>query len=202
MKITPQILSLAISTVALGVSLITLWLTHLRRGRVRMTRPTLIFFGPDGTTGPPKIFLRALLFATAKRTLIIESLFVKLHRGERTRVFNVWTYGERDLLVRGSGLSVPPEGTPLNHHFLLPRDATIFDFLPGDYKLEVFASVVGDRWPSLLFREQLSITDEQGMELEGSSSAGVFYDWEPENSSYFTHVELHPAERLKGNPPP
>lgn len=167
-----------------------------------MTRPTLIFFGPDGTTGPPKIFLRALLFATAKRTLIIESLFVKLHRGETTRVFNVWTYGERDLLVRGSGLSVPPEGTPLNHHFLLPRDATMFDFLPGDYKLEVFASVVGDRWPSLLFREQLSITDEQGMELEGSSSAGVSYDWEPENSSYFAHVELHPAERLKGNPLP
>jgi hypothetical protein len=41
-----------------------------------MTRPAVIFFGPDG---PPsqgaevKVFLRTLLYSTAKRAQIIES---------------------------------------------------------------------------------------------------------------------------------
>jgi hypothetical protein len=30
-----------------------------------------------------------------------------------------------------------------NHHFLLPEDGTAFQFLAGEYQLEVFASLVG-----------------------------------------------------------
>jgi hypothetical protein len=39
--------SLAISTLSLAVSAVTAWLTLFRRGTVKMTQPTVIFFGPD-----------------------------------------------------------------------------------------------------------------------------------------------------------
>ena len=72
-------LSLAISTLSLAVSATTAWLTLFRRGTVKMTQPTVIYFGPDaprsgGGTGLPKVFLRTLLFATSKRGRVIESM--------------------------------------------------------------------------------------------------------------------------------
>ncbi len=39
--------SLTISVLALAVSSVTAWLTLFRRGTVKMTQPTVIFFGPD-----------------------------------------------------------------------------------------------------------------------------------------------------------
>jgi hypothetical protein len=50
-------------------------------------------------------------------------------------------YGE-DSLARGSGLYVGENGVVCDHHFLLPDDGTKFDFLRGEYKLEVYASLV------------------------------------------------------------
>jgi len=67
---TPTSLSLAlvVSFLALAVSTLTAWLTLLRRGEIRMTLPTLIYFGPDGGSRaeapPEKGFLRTLLYST------------------------------------------------------------------------------------------------------------------------------------------
>jgi|HubBroStandDraft_4_1064222.scaffolds.fasta_scaffold226960_2 hypothetical protein len=41
-------LALVVSFLALAVSALTAWLTLLRKGEIRMTRPTVIYFGPDG----------------------------------------------------------------------------------------------------------------------------------------------------------
>src|SRR5579862_7874181 len=102
-------LTLSISVLALAVSASTAWLTLLRRGVVKMTRPTVIFFGPDRPRSPddpplPKVYLRTLLFATSKRGRVIESMHVSLARNETHQNFNIWVYGEREKLVRGSGL--------------------------------------------------------------------------------------------------
>ena len=66
-----------VSALALATSLATAWLTLFRLGTVQMTQPTLIFFGPDkpragAASGEPKVFLRTLLFSTAKRGRVIE----------------------------------------------------------------------------------------------------------------------------------
>jgi hypothetical protein len=73
-----------------------------RRGTVRMTAPTVIFFGPDG--GPSedrklsaKVFLRTLLYSTSKRGRIVESMYVRLRRGESAQTFNIWVYGDTTL---------------------------------------------------------------------------------------------------------
>jgi hypothetical protein len=135
--------SITISVLALAVSSVTAWLTLFRRGTVKMTQPTDIFFGPDTPRGRdenplPKVFLRTLLFSTSRRGRVIESIHVALARNETHRNFNVWVYGD-DKLVRGSGLFVGETGVAANHHFLTPKDGSGFRFTEGRYRLEVFA---------------------------------------------------------------
>ncbi|HEV3510866.1 MAG TPA: hypothetical protein VGS05_04120 [Candidatus Sulfotelmatobacter sp.] len=40
-------ISVTISILALSVSAITAWLTLFRRGTIKITQPTVIYFGPD-----------------------------------------------------------------------------------------------------------------------------------------------------------
>lgn len=145
-------ISVALSGLAVLVSCATAWLTLFRRGTILMTQPTQIFLGPDnlrkGPLGPPKVFLRTLLYCTGKRGQIVENMFVRLHRGQTAQTFNIWIYGD-DSLERGSGLYVGESGVVCNHNFLVPSDGTRFDFLPGEYQLDVFASLVGTGWGRL-----------------------------------------------------
>ena len=111
-----------------------------------MTQPTVIFFGPDGilyNSDNCKIFLRTLLFSTAKKGQVLESLHVSIQRNESKQNFNIWVYGEKGDLKRGSGLFVPQEGVVYDHHFLLPKDGEDFKFFEGKYKLIVYAKLVG-----------------------------------------------------------
>jgi hypothetical protein len=186
-------LSLAISVLALAVSTVTAWLTLFRRGTVKMTQPTVIFFGPDiprshQDTPPPKIYLRTLLFSTSKRGRVIESMHVALSRNETHQNFNIWVYGERGKLVRGSGLFVGETGVAADHHFLTPKDGTAFRFTEGHYRLEVFAYLLGDKKPLRLFSQVLDITREKAAALE-ERNAGLFFDWGPDSSRYLPHVE-------------
>ena len=141
----------AISILALVVSSATAWLTLFRRGTVKITQPTIIYFGPDkghwkGAKAPPKIYLRSLLFTTSKRGRIIQSMHVSLTRNEARQTFNIWVHGESKL-VRGSGLFVGETGVAANHHFLAPPDGTAFAFIEGSYHLELFAHILEDRRP-------------------------------------------------------
>jgi len=117
------------------MSAVTAWLTLFRRGTVKMTQPTVIFFGPDNLRSRdepalPKVFLRTLLFATSKRGRVVESMHIALSRNETQQNFNIWVYGD-EKLVRGSGLFVGETGIAANHHFLTPRDGSSFHFTEG-----------------------------------------------------------------------
>jgi hypothetical protein len=80
--------------------------------------------------GSPKIYLRALIFATAKRGRIIESMYATLYHDETRQNFHVWVYGN-DALSRGSGLFVGETGVAANHHFLTSRRDQPFVFSAG-----------------------------------------------------------------------
>ena len=76
---------------SLGVASMTAWLTLFRRGTVRMTQPTVIFFGPDTPRWPdeptlPKVYLGTLLVATSRRGRVIESMHVALSRNEMHQI--------------------------------------------------------------------------------------------------------------------
>lgn len=65
-------LSITVSIAALVVSMATAWATLFRRGALRMTKPSVVYFGADGPLKwgnkvPRKVHLRALLYSTGKR---------------------------------------------------------------------------------------------------------------------------------------
>lgn len=185
--------ALTVSVLALAVSAVTAWLTLFRRGTVRMTQPTVIFFGPDASRSgergaKPKIYLRTLLFATSKRGRIVESMHVSLARSETQQNFNVWVHGETSKLVRGSGLFVGETGVSANHHFLAPEDGAHFQWLAGHYQLRVHAKLLGDRSSKVLFGQQLEITKDLATQLQ-EPGAGLYFDWGPDSSRYLAHIE-------------
>ena len=134
-----------------GCSLTSAWLTWFRKGELRMTQPTVIFFGPDGrsTSGRRKhlkVFLRTLLYSTAHRGQTIESLYVNLERAQHRHNFPIWVYGDKQL-ARGSGLFVLAEGIACNHHFLLPEERSNFTPVAGEYVLRLYAKKAHGSFP-------------------------------------------------------
>jgi hypothetical protein len=73
-----------ILVLALFLSGIIASLPLFRRGSIRMTQPTVIFFGLDfghrNDSTLPKVYFRALLFSMSKRGHVIESMYVALLR--------------------------------------------------------------------------------------------------------------------------
>jgi hypothetical protein len=75
-----NIVGLVISVFALLLSGLTAWFSLLSKGKVCMTQPTVIYFGPDGgrrdglLPGHPKVFFRALLYSTGKRGRVVENM--------------------------------------------------------------------------------------------------------------------------------
>jgi len=186
--------AVAVSGFALVISATTAWLTLFRRGDLRMTQPTVVFFGPDGGRSDKdkpqlKVYLRTLLFSTASRGQTVESMHVSIQRAESRQNFSIWVYGD-DRLVRGSGIHVSSEGVACNHHFLLPQDGSNFRLLSGQYTVRVFAKRVSDRQPRQLAQVVLFISEPQAKDLE-QKGAGIYFDWGPDQQAYYSHVEIH-----------
>ena len=180
--------SLWISVLALVISAFTFWLTFLRKGTVMMTKPTVIFLGPDGNEKRiSKVFLRTLLYSTSKRGIVLENMYVRLRRGETQQNFSVWVYGEKDL-ARGSGLFVGNEGIAVNHHFLTPADIKGFEFVSADYQIEVFAKIVGQDRVKRLLNLNLAISEAEATKLK-EPDYGIYFDWGPDSARYHSHID-------------
>jgi hypothetical protein len=192
--ITVALGSLAVSTVSLVVSAANAWLTLLHPGRVRIVRPSLVAFLDARGTDGPKVWFRALLYSSSRKGNVLESMFVRLRRGEAQQNFSFWVCGERGKLASGCGLHVPHTGIALDHHFVLPKDGSRFDFLPGDYVVEVFTSLVNSRAPFLLRSISLHLTEEHAKALKNEEES-VYFDWWPDSARYNAHVVRRP------NPP-
>jgi hypothetical protein len=185
------IYSIIISGLALSISGITAWLTFFRKGNLLMTQPTVIFLGPDGSkfnSEHNKIYLRTLLYSTSKRGQVLESLHVSIHRNETHQNFNIWVYGDKGELKRGSGLFIPQEGITFDHHFLLPKDGANFEFLAGQYKLKIHAKLIRNKKANVLAEIDLKITETQGIKLN-EPNTGIFFDWGPDQQDYFSHID-------------
>jgi hypothetical protein len=198
------IVTLLISALALATSIVTAWLTLFRRGTIRMTHPTVIYLGADG--GPSsnktsKVYLRALLFCTAKRGRVLETMYVTLRRTEARQDFSVWVIGE-DKLNRGSGLFVSENGVVANHHFLSAECDGSFTFREGIHHLTVFAKLVDEKNARKMFEQDLQIDAQQATSLRDEKS-GLYFDWVPETGKYIPNLktkreELSPSDVLDG----
>jgi hypothetical protein len=194
---TVSVLAVVISSLALAISALTAWLTLLRKGSLRMSQPTQIYFGPDGgfkrAEAPSKVYLRAMLFATGKRGWIIENMFARVQRGEARQNFNIWAHGDNDLR-RGAGLFVPETGVVTNHHFVVPPE-TSYDFVAGKYHLEIYATEVGGHRPRLLFSVTLEIEGAISDQLRNPDN-GLYFDWGPDSQQYMAHIRASPRSEM------
>ncbi len=125
---------------------------------------------------------------------MIESMHVKVTRNETVQNFNIWVYGQENL-VRGSGLFVGEEGVAENHHFLAPQDGRDFRFVSGEYKVELFAKILGFRIEKLIWSEVLIITPSDA-NLLASEMSGIYFDWGPDSKKYISHVEMKPIPEI------
>ena len=127
-------------------------------------------------------------------------MHVTLARNETRQTFNVWVHGD-EKLVRGSGLFVGESGVAASHHFLAPRDGSTFQFSAGRYRLDVYARLLGDSAPTLLFSQRLEVSNEVAHALM-EPATGVYFDWGPDSSRYLSHVDKRlpspdPAELIE-----
>ena len=181
MKAT-EIFTVAISSISLVISVLT-WLALVRRGKVRMTRPNIIAFVYEDSK--PKIFLRCLLFSTARRGNIIENMYVIFTQNSERRWFSSWGYGDHPNLVRGSGLFVGPEGVAVYHHFVAEESERLRP--AGGCKISVYASTLGHKQDRLLYSLHLRISENDSAILEDSTNGPLIYDWNPEHKEYRRH---------------
>lgn len=185
--------STIIAIASLCISLFTAWFTIFHRGTVKCTRPTFIAFLYDfvqKSQPQAKIFLRALLYSTGKRGLVIESLFLRVREGERFEEFSFWGYGDKEL-VRGSGLFVGEAGQVTNHHFNPINSEKLFRFSPGEYNIELVAKVVGRN--HLVKLAQITLNLPSGLLTNDlpSRQTAVYFNWSPEQKKYIASVERH-----------
>lgn len=172
---TMDYISISISLTSLVISLGTFWLVFAHRGRLKMTKPTIVFFGFDVTPTPTaKVFLRTLLYSTAARGQVVEGMYAKIRNRGTERVFGFWGYGETEKLSPGSGLHVPRTGLSANHHFVLSVHETGYRFETGAYEIDVFADVVGFRKPIALSTIRLSLSDQLAAAL--ARQEGVMFE--------------------------
>jgi hypothetical protein len=179
-----EIGNLAISLVALALAATTLWLTQFRRGQLLMGRPQQIYIGGDGDgSGPPKVFIKSLLYSTAHNGQFVENIFARIVRTDHQQTFPIWVYGDQPVLRRNGGLFVPREGISTSHHFILSSETASYNFGSGDYVLEIHASIVGRNGTQLLQSAKLSLTEGEAEKL-GRAIGGIYFDWGPESQSY------------------
>lgn len=191
------IFGVVISMLSFVVSAVTMYFTWLRRGRLAMTTPTLVFFGFDEVpTHTAKVFLRTLLYSTSINGKVIEGMYVKLHRGHAEQTFSFWGYSD-GVMTPGSGLFVPQAGVVANHHFVLSVHEPAYVFAAGAYRIEVFARLAGKARPYRLKQIDISLTESQVAAL--GKGAGVLFELMPDTHEYIGHSNARGAVHEKGS---
>ncbi len=180
---------------SLAISAFHAWWTLFRRGTIRMTRPTFIYFGHDGPFRQGeqvKVTLGMLLYSTAQRGQVIESMYVRLRHEDVNQDFSIWVHGDGPL-TRGSGLYLGQEGIKCAHHFLPSAQMRTYKFCLGHYTVEVWGTAVNRKRALLLSRTNLILGEEEAQAIE-QRNGGVYFDWEPGLMKYQSHIEEKPEE--------
>ena len=157
-----------------------------------MTQPTQIAFLHYGMDIESiQIYLKTLIISTSRRGHIIENIFLKVHRGESVQNFNILVCGKKDNLSRGSGIYVDQGGVVYNHHFMLPKDCENYKFSSGNYIIEIYASILGEKKDFLLRALELVLSSDYVKNMKEGKN--IFFDWTPNTKTYSTSVHEAPS---------
>lgn len=183
-------MAIAISIVSLLISALTFWMSRLKRGSLKMTRPSLICFTGINTGDGLKVVIRTLLFSTSDSGQYVQNMFVRVSKEETSCDFNVWAYDDKGL-VRGSGVYVGRNGTSNYHHFLTLETGEI-KLNEGEWRIEIFAETV-TRPINKIFEYKLAFKESHLENL--SNGNAIFFDWAPNTANYVSRVGNYSAEQ-------
>ncbi len=158
-----------------------------------MTQPTLLCLRRDQPSGVPKLFLRTLLYATASKGRVVESMFLRVHHPYGTYTFDFWGHTESGKLTLGSGLFVGSTGVAADHHFNPRHDAHQFIFASGEYRVEIFAALVGQTAPKRLMEVTFLVDGQQSAELIQLFDVQLWLFWNAEKRSYYGQINRGPG---------
>jgi len=175
--------------IGFGLSVFTLWAAQFRRGNLQMTHPTLICFKFDWPRRRPKIFLRSLLFSTASRGRVIEAMLLKVHGPVGVMTFDYWGHTEAGKLTLGSGLFVGQTGVASDHHFNPHMGVQQFEFWQGEYKIDVFAKIVGMEERRKLASLSVVLSGDAAAEINQFEEAAIYFWWDGEALKYDPQIE-------------
>ncbi len=154
-----------------------------------MTRPVQIAFVHENDKA--KVFLRTLLYTTGKRGYVIESLYVKVRRGEKKYTLGFWGYGERNELMVAGGLRVGEEGVAYNHHFLEISEYGKLFFESGEYEISVYAKIVNLRSARLLYKTNVILPEDHAVRAH-LKSHDVLFTWDQDAKEYRSSISQRP----------
>ena len=184
-----SIVSITIALVALVLSVLNLWVSQFRKGKLLLSQPTIIFFGWDDVgKAAPKIMIRSALFSTGNRGHVVENLHVKLHNKQGEWDFPYWGYDDGKGMVKGSGLFIGVSGQSAYHHFNPIHEYDDFFYEIGANKIEVWAQNYGDLRQKLLGTYQVDLNDKDMHSALAHHEAGVTWDWSPTDGVYYPSV--------------
>ncbi|MFS8050607.1 hypothetical protein [Rhizobium sp. BR 314] len=195
-----SILPTVLSVLSLCLSVFTLWMTQLRRGKLKMTQPTLVCLKREQPSGRYKLFVRTLLYATAIKGCGVELMFAQVTTNYGSYLFDFWGHTESGKLTLGSGLFVGQTGVTADHHFNPRRDAMEFLFVDGPYHIELFARIVGIKKPIKLQEVEFTLDGLQAGSLIQILDTELFLYWNPETGGY--ESELRRGDRTFHTRPP
>jgi len=192
-----DVITVVISCASLVLSAYAIWVTQFKHGRLRMTQPTLLCLKREFPGARPKIFLRTCLFTTGTKGRVIENMYLIVHQAGGTCRFDFWGHTEHGKLTLGSGLFVGSTGVASDHHFN-PHEyySNDFLFMDGEYKVDVFATVVGRKKSDRLMSLNFAMNSVQAVELVQIPTREFYLLWNPQTRSYDGHVR-HDNNPLK-----
>ena len=176
---------LIISLGTLIVTLLTFYGNRVDRGMVEVTQPQTIFLQPANRFGPSEIIMTALIRSTADRGKAIEHFFVRLCREESIENFTVSRYEDKGGFRPGA-FFVDRQGLSSSFHFSSPGYGAWYDFLPGDYTLQVYAKCAAEK-ELLVMEVHFSVTTELFRKMR-SRKGRIEFVWSPDSRTYVGHV--------------
>ena len=188
------------SVLSLSLSVFTLWMTQLRRGKLKMTQPALLCLKREQPSGRYKLFVRTLLYATAIKGCGVEQMFARVTTNYGSYLFDFWGHTESGKLTLGSGLFVGQTGVTADHHFNPRRDAMEFIFVDGSYHIELFAKIVGVKHPIKLKEIEFTLDGLQAASLIQILDTELYLYWNPETGLY--DIELRRGNETFHTKPP
>lgn len=153
----------------------------------------MVAFAQDGERAwsdrGQKIVIRSLLFCTARKGLIVESMHAVLNHEKKSTIFAFWAHADVAEVRRGGGLFVGFEGVASYHHFCLLSGSQNHVYDAGPQSLEIYATILGEDRARKLAECEL-VLEPPAIQVLVQKCGSVMFNWSPDERRYVADLKV------------